>query len=198
MQVEEKTIAKEYRSLSMQEKVDMLAKTFGAKEGKVVSRPMFNNHPFPPSGDSLSRIYLQFDHSENKMKYLGSERTAIADTEKIQAPLVNQFFEKFNPENVERAKALALPALKELEELDNLMANAKRLNTYRLLSIELVNTASEKDHVHIGDYYAILDIGGKLYAHYDPDFNNEILRGTWDSNGVDYTRPVRTLSLIHI
>lgn len=153
-----------YKSLSMKEKVELIAQTFGRKTGKIGTSPCSGKWR------GTSDIFIEFDNGESLP--IGNAQTKKAKTKKMQSQCVDSTFIQYNPDFVKYVKTAALPALLQWEEKDNAVAAEKGLKPYTLLNIEFNTTGDYK-----GWYYVTLEIDGKIIAHITTNLSFSIKGG---------------------
>lgn len=157
-------IVKKYETLSMQDKIEQIALSFGATTGMVVTAPK-------EKWDSTTNVFIQFDNGRSLL--IGNPATPEARTKEVQEELVNAAFAKYNPEIINATKEFAFSILKEREAIDNAIAAEKGLKPYTLLSVEFNDGA----HGYMGWYYAMLEVDGTIRAHMETSLNDEIAGG---------------------
>lgn len=151
----------------MQEKINIIAKSFGATTGKISTCLC--------CGKWRGRSDISIDFDNGISFFIGNEATPKAKTQKVQNTYLDMMLEKYNPEVIEKRKADAYKILKKREVLDNNIAKSLGLKEYKLLSVEF----NKKLHDScIGWYYIILSIDGKIHAHITTDLDYQIANGT--------------------
>lgn len=155
----------------MQGKIRMIAQTFGAVSGKIVTAPCRGKWR------GASDISIRFDNG--KSLYLGTRTTSAARTAKAQNELVNNCFLQYNPEIVAVTKAVALAALREREVVDNAIAAQKGAKPYTVLNVELCDGVSDENgsSSYIGWYYVTVAVDGKIRAHLETNSHYAIANG---------------------
>lgn len=158
-------IYKRYEGLSLQEKIDVIAKTFGAKTGVI--------HTSPCTGKwrGTSDMTLQFDNGVSY--FIGNHLTPKTKTVKVRTECVNTTLKWNNPEIVEATKEAALPMLLWREVKDNEIAAQKGLKPYKVLNVEFINSGDQ----YLGWYYVTLAVGEKILAHIETTLFHEISDG---------------------
>ena len=150
-------IAKRYETLSMQEKIGVIAQAFGCTSGTIETSPCTGKWR------GTSDISIRFDNGSSL--FLGNHMTRQAKTKKVQQELVDSALVRYNPEIIRVAKETAYTALKERELQDNAIAGEKGLKPYTLLNVEFNDGTDQQSSGYIGWYYATLAVDGKnLYA----------------------------------
>lgn len=162
-------IAKQYTDLSMQEKIDVIARTFGAKTGHIKTSPCSGKWR------GTSDISICFDNDARI--FIGNLRTPEAKKAKIQNEYVNYTVTRYNPEIVSLTKETALRALRKREERDNAIAAEKGLKPYTVLNVELCEGINGKESEYIGWYYVTIAVDGKIHAHLETGLNHDISFG---------------------
>ena len=162
-------IAKGYESLSMQEKVDMIARTFGYTSGKIETSPCTGKWR------GTSDISIRFDNGT--ALFIGNERTRQAKSAKVQNEYINATLTRYNPEIVAATKEAALAPLRAREAKDNEIAAQKGLKPYTLLNVELNDGSDDNSSGYIGWYYVTLAVDGKICTHLETGLNYGIADG---------------------
>ena len=162
-------IAKKYETLPLQEKIDIIAQSFGCTSGKIETSPCTGKWR------GTSDISIKFDNGASL--FIGNHRTPQAKTQKIQNEYVNSALVRYNPEIIKATKEAATSALRKRETKDNEIAAQKGLKPYTLLNVELNDGTDEKSSGHMGWYYVTLAIGDKIHALIETGLNYAILDG---------------------
>ena len=162
------SIYDKYAGLPMQEKIDVIAQTFGCKTGKI--------HTSACTGKwrGTSDMFIRFDNGETL--FIGNRLTPDAKKAEVRAECVNGMLARYNPEIVQVTKETALPALLRREAMDNEIAAQKGLKPYKILNVEL-NTVAEKNGCYLGWYYVTLAVDGRICTHMEPGLNHAIADG---------------------
>ena len=153
----------------MQEKIDVIARTFGAKTGHIKTSPCSGKWR------GTSDISICFDNDARI--FIGNLRTPEAKKAKIQNEYVNYTVTRYNPEIVSLTKETALRALRKREERDNAIAAEKGLKPYTVLNVELCEGINGKESEYIGWYYVTIAVDGKIHAHLETGLNHDISFG---------------------
>lgn len=148
LEEERTTLATQYTTLPLKEKVDVLAKTFGYEHGILKTKPCRRKWR------GYSDIFVEFE-PETEL-FLGAQTTKNAKLKGVQNKLIDEVLKLYNPEIVELTKQKALKILKKLEKRDNKIATKNNLMTYKLIDVNLCNHGS-----YLGSYYVKLSINGK-------------------------------------
>ena len=150
MDLQEKAaeIFKKYESLSMREKIGVIAQAFDCTSGEIKTSPCSGKWR------GTSDIFIEFDNGA--FLAIGNERTAQAKTAKGQNTCVSAILLRYNPEIVTMAKETALDALRKREVVDNVIAAQNGLKPYTLLNVELNNGVDNQGRQHMGWYYVTL------------------------------------------
>lgn len=159
-------IAKRYETLSMQEKIGIIAQAFGCTSGTIETSPCTGKWR------GTSDISIRFDNGGSL--FLGNHITRQARTKKVQQELVDSALVRYNPEIIRIAKETAYTALKERELQDNTIAAEKGLKPYTLLNVEFNDGADQQSSGYIGWYYATLAVDGKICTHLETGLNHDI------------------------
>ena len=162
-------IAKGYEKLSLQEKIDIIAKSFNCMTGKIETSPCTGKWR------GTSDISIKFDNGTSLA--IGNHRTPQAKTLKVQNEYVNSALVRYNPEIIKATKEAAIDALRKWETKDNEIAAQKGLKPYTLLNVELNDGTDEKSGGYMGWYYVTLAIDGKIHSHIETGLNYAILDG---------------------
>ena len=167
LQIKAIEIAKQYQGLPLQEKLNIIAQTFGCATGKIETSPCTGKWR------GTSDISIRFD--KGMSIFIGNELTPKAKTLRVQNERVNNTLVWYNPEIVGITKETALPALRQREANDNAIAAEKGLKPYTLINVELHD--GTKDGGYIGWYYVTLAVDGKIFAHLESGLNHDISHG---------------------
>ncbi|NBK79556.1 hypothetical protein D5272_13410 [bacterium D16-76] len=167
LQIKAIEIAKQYQGLPLQEKLNIIAQTFGCATGKIETSPCTGKWR------GTSDISIRFD--KGMSIFIGNELTPKAITLRVQNERVNNTLVWYNPEIVGITKETALPALRQREANDNAIAAEKGLKPYTLINVELHD--GTKDGGYIGWYYVTLAVDGKIFAHLESGLNHDISHG---------------------
>lgn len=162
-------IAEKYDSLSMQDKINLIAQSFDCTSGEIKTSPCTGKW------HGSSDVSIQFDNG--KSLFIGNHRTPAAKTKRVQQEFVNSAFVQFNPEIISAAKETALPALLEREAKDNAIAEQKGLKPYTLLNVEFNDGTDDKSSGYMGWYYVTLAVDGKICSHMETGLNHDIAGG---------------------
>ena len=169
LQQKAQKIADQYKDLPLQDKIDMIAQTFGCETGEIYTSPCTGKWR------GTSDMSIRFDNGTSL--FIGNHPTPKAKTVKVQTECVNRALVQYNPEIVKATKEAALPALLQREAKDNEIAAQKGLKPYTLLNVEFNDGADEKTGGYIGWYYVTLAVDGKIYAHLETGLNHDIASG---------------------
>ncbi len=159
-------IAKKYEGLSMQDKIGIIAQTFGCTSGKIETSPCSGKWR------GTSDMSIRFDNGISL--FLGNERTPQTKSKKVRSEYVNATLKWYNPEIAAATKEAAIPALRKREAKDNTIAAQKGLKPYTVLNVEL----SDGTGGYIGWYYVTLAVDGKIHAHLETGLAHSIVSGT--------------------
>ena len=161
--------AKGYEKLSMQERIGIIAQSFGCTSGRIGTSPCTGKWR------GTSDISIKFDNGTSL--FIGNHRTPQAKTAKVQNECINSALVRYNPEIIKATKEAATSALRKREAKDNEIAAQKGLKPYTLLNVELNDGTDEKSSGHMGWYYVTLAVGGKIHSHIETGLNYAILDG---------------------
>ena len=162
-------IAKGYEKLPLQDRIDVIARTFGCTTGKIETSPCRGKWR------GTSDISIRFDNGASLC--IGNYRTPKAKTFKVQSECVNAVLVRYNPEIVQATKEAAIPALLRREEKDNAIAAEKGLKPYTVLNVELYDGTDDQSSGYIGWYYATLAVDGKICTHIETGLHFGIMGG---------------------
>jgi len=162
-------IFKRYEKLDLQDKINVIAKTFGYATGKI------NTSLCAGKWRGTSDIFIEFERGGRL--YIGNHRTTKAKTMKAQRVCVDSFLRRYNPEIVQITKEAAVPALLKREEIDNEISVQKGLKPYTVLNVELSNGSAEMIDGYLGWYYVTLAVDGKIRAHMETGLCYDIANG---------------------
>lgn len=167
-------IAERYNDLTLQEKINVIAQTFGCKTGKICTTPCTGKWR------GTSDVSIHFDNG--LPLFIGNALTPKAKTKKVQTEYVNGALIRFNPEIVQVTKEVALPVLLRREIKDNEIAAQKGLKPYTLLNVEFNDRPDEQTMGYMGWYYVTLAVGGKICTHLETGLNYDIADGKVSDN----------------
>jgi len=162
-------IAKKYEGLPMQDKIEIIARTFGCKSGQIEVSPCYRKWR------GTSDLFLRFDNGTSFG--ISNEPTAQAVRASVQNERINSLVARYNPEIVAVTKETALAALRKRESRDNAIAAQKGLKPYTVLNVELHDGAEPRGAGYIGWYYVTLAVDGKIRAHLESGLAYEIAYG---------------------
>lgn len=163
------SIYEKYAGFSLQEKIDVIAQTFGCRTGKLHTFPCYSS-----KWRGTSDMFIRFDNGE--ALFIGKRLTPDANKAEVRAECVNGMLARYNPEIVQVTKETALPALLRREAMDNEIAAQKGLKPYKILNVEL-NTVAEKNGCYLGWYYVTLAVDGKIRTHLETGLCHAIADG---------------------
>ena len=161
-------IAKGYEKLPLQDRIDVIARTFGCTTGKIETSPCRGKWR------GTSDISIRFDNGASLA--IGNYRTPKAKTVKVQSECVNAVLVRYNPEIVQATKEAAVAALLRKEVKDNAIAAQKGLKPYTFLNVELHDGADGKGG-YMGWYYVTLAVDGKICTHLETGLAHDIASG---------------------
>ena len=162
-------IAEKYEALSTQEKIGVIAQTFGGTAGRIETSPCTGKWR------GTSDISIRFDNGASL--FLGNRLTPKAKTAAVQRELVNDTLLRYNPEIVSATKEAALASLMEREAKDNAIAAQKGLKPYTLLNVEFNDGADSQSSGYMGWYYVTLAVDGNICSHIETGLNYDIADG---------------------
>ncbi len=161
-------IAKGYEKLPLQDRIDVVARTFGCTTGEIETSPCRGKWR------GTSDISIRFDNGASLA--IGNYRTPKAKTVKVQSECVNAVLVRYNPEIVQATKEAAAAALLRKEEKDNAIAAQRGLKPYTFLNVELHDGADGKGG-YMGWYYVTLAVDGKICTHLETGLAHDIASG---------------------
>ena len=162
-------IARGYEKLSMQERIDIIAQSFGCTSGKIETSPCTGKWR------GTSDIFIRLDNGTSLP--IGNRRTPQAKTAKIQNEFINSALARYNPKIIKATKEAAIDALRQREIKDNEIAAQKGLKPYTLLNVEFNDGTDEKSSGHMGWYYVTLAVGNEIHPHMETGLHHAILDG---------------------
>jgi len=144
--------------MTTQEKINIIASTFGANHGIKTWKRCRGKYA------GTVDYSITFDNGE-KIYVHNSSSGKIFDR------CVNELYELYNPDTVLDTKMTALNLLRERSALDNAIAEQMGLLPHEVLSVE-INTAEKNGS--LGRYYVVLKIGDNIVNHHDTVTNYDI------------------------
>ena len=162
-------IAQRYEKLPLQDRLNMIAETFGCKTAKLVTSPCGGKWR------GTSDISIIFDNGSSLG--VGNYRTPEAKTVKAQNECVNNTLARYNKEIVSEKIELATAALSKREVEDNAVAAEKGLKPYTFLNVELNDGSDPKSGGYMGWYYVTLAVDEKIIALVETGLSSDIDRG---------------------
>jgi len=169
LQAKADEIVKKYESLPLQDKIRVIAQTFGCTSGQIEISPCGGKWR------GTSDMSIRFDNGASLC--IGNARTSLAQTAPVQSEYVTAVLARYNPEIVAMAKSAALTALKEQEIRDNLIAAQKGLKAYTVLNVELNDGTDSRSSGYMGWYYVTLAVDGNIHAHLESGLAYDIASG---------------------
>lgn len=163
--IKEQNFYEKYQNLPLEEKLSVIAKSFGYKKGYIERRLCRRKWR------GYTDMFISF--SDNLQLYIGTGLTPETRKKSFQIELVNVALAKYNPEMVEYCKKSAWNNLKKLEILDNAIAAEKGLKPYTLCDIELHNLTSD----FAGWYQVRLLVDDKITVFKETGLNYAIKNG---------------------
>jgi hypothetical protein len=162
-------IAQSFAHLPLQERIDIIAQTFGGKTASVETSLCTGKWR------GTSDISIVFDNGASL--FIGNRRTPEAKKKSTISQYVNKMLEIFNPQTVAEAKRNAYAALLEQERKDNKAAEQRGLKPYKVLTVEMNDGRGAKTGGYIGWYYVTLEVGGRIFGHLTTNLMSDISRG---------------------
>ena len=162
-------IAKAYESLSLQERLDVIAQTFGYHTAHV------ETHLCGGKWRGTSDISIRLDNGVSL--FIGNRRTPEAKKPSVISGYVNDTLARYNPETVAIAKRQAAIALMKREAADNAAAAERGLKPYTVLTVEMNDGKNSSTGGYLGWYYATLAVDGKIFGMMESGLNHDVARG---------------------
>ena len=163
-------IVKQYETLSVQDKINVIAQTFGCTTGALETSPCTGKWR------GTSDISIRFDNGVSL--FLGNQSTPKAKTAKTQNEYVTAALTRYNPEIVSITKEAALASLRKREVRDNEIAAQKGFKPYSLLNVEINDGTDPRSSGYFGWYYVTLAVDGKILTHLESGLAHDIASGT--------------------
>jgi hypothetical protein len=168
-------IAKNYENLPLQERLNIIAQTFGYKSANI------ETHPCTGKWRGTSDISINLSNGQAAL-FIGNERTPEAKKASTISKCVNNALAKYNPQIVAEAKQRAAIALMERERADNAVAAELGLKPYTLLNVELNDGSNSKTGGYLGWYYVTAAVDGKIFGLCESNLNSDIARGEFNNH----------------
>ncbi|WP_298035246.1 LPD25 domain-containing protein [uncultured Dysosmobacter sp.] len=162
-------IAKGYENLPLQDRINIIAQTFGCTTGQIETSPCRGKWR------GTSDMSIRFDNGTSL--FIGNFRTPKAKTVKVRSECINSVLVQYNPEIVQATKEASLDALMKRAEKDNAVAAEKGLKPYTVLNVELYDGTDDQSSGYIGWYYATLAVDGKICTHIETGLHYDIMGG---------------------
>ena len=163
-------IAKQYENLPLQEKVNIIAQTFGCTTGTIKTSPC--------SGKWRGTSDVSIRFNDGTSLSIGNHLTPKSKTVKVQTEFVNAALVQYNPQIVAATKEASIAALMERETHDNKIAAEKGLKPYTFLNVEFCDGIDDKRSSYRGWYYVTIAVDGKIHAHLETGLYHDISHGT--------------------
>lgn len=171
-------IAKRYEILPLQDRINIIAETFGCKTASIRTSPC--------TGKWRGTSDISIDLDNGASLFIGNHRTPQAKTARVQNECVNGALASYNPQVVSEIKTRAIPALLKREAEDNAIAAQKGLKPYTFLNVELNDGSDEQSGGHLGWYYATVAVDGKIFALVETGLNYDIAQGVLSESRPNY------------
>lgn len=163
-------LAQQYEKRPLQEKINIIAETFGCKTGSIKTSLC--------SGKWRGTSDISIELDNGKSLFVGNYRTPQAKTAKAQNECVKKALAQYHPEIVSELKALATATLLEREGKDNAIAEQKGLKPYTFLNVEMNDGSNQKGSDYLGWYYITLAVDDKVFGFIESGLSHNIERGT--------------------
>ena len=171
-------IAQRYEKLSLQDRINIIAETFGCKTADIRTSPCTNKWR------GTSDISLELDNGSSL--FIGNCRTPQAKTARVKNEYVNTILAQYNPEILAEIKARITPLLLKREAEDNAIAVQKGLKPYTFLNVEINDGSEKQSGSHLGWYYVTVAVNGKILAFVETGLSYGIARGVLSESRPDY------------
>lgn len=168
-EIKKKEFYDQYKNLPMEEKINVIAKSFGYLEGHIKRKVCYGRWK------GYTDMFISF--SDDFQLYIGTRRTQDTRKKSVQKELVDVMLLTYNPEMVEYCKKVAWDNLKKLEVYDNAIATEQGLKPYTLYDIELDNKISD----FAGWYQVRLLVDGKTVVFRETGLKYAIRDGYTES-----------------
>ena len=165
--------AEAHANLPLQERLNIIAETFGYTTASV------ETHPCTGKWRGTSDIAIVFDDDKATL-FIGNERTPDAKKASVISECVNNALAKYNPQTVAEAKQRAGIALMERERADNAIAAEHGLKQYKFLNVELNDGSNSITGGYLGWYYVTVAVDGKIFGLCESGLNSDIARGEFE------------------
>jgi antirestriction protein ArdC len=162
-------IARRYENLPLQDRLNIIAETFGCKTASITTSPCTGKWR------GTSDISIVFDNGASLP--VGNYRTPQAKTVRVQNECVNNALASYNPEIVSETKERAIAPLLKQEAADNEVAAQMGLKPYTFLNVELNSGSDEASGGHLGWYFVTLAVDGEIVTHIETGLESDISRG---------------------
>ena len=171
-------IARRYENRPLQDRINIIAETFGCKTASIRTTPC--------TGKWRGTSDISLDLDNGASLFIGNHRTPQAKTARVQNECVNGTLASYNPEILAEIKARTVPALLKREAEDNAIAAQKGLKPYTFLNIEMNDGSDKQSGGYIGWYYATVAVDGKIFALVETGLNYDIARGVLSESRPNY------------
>ncbi len=168
-------IAKQHEALPLDERLGLIARTFGCKQARVETSDCGGKW------QGYTDIYIVFDNGLNIG--IGNCPTPQAKSADTVNGFVNDTLARYHPDIVKEAKERATAAFLECEAADNLIAAKKMLIPYTFLNVELIDGSDNAYAGYMGWYYVTLAVEGKIFGHLESGLASDISCGTVAGRG---------------
>lgn len=143
--------------INLEEKLELLAQTFGYPNATIEVRPCRGKWR------GNSDMFVNFNGNN---LYIGNGVTKKVKTKTVQNEWLDDALHFYNPMIVKYTIREALASLKVMEEYDSEKALEMGLKPYKLVDVKL-----QTEGVYLGWYYVVLEIDGKIRNHIERDLN---------------------------
>jgi len=171
-------IARRYENRPLQDRINIIAETFGCKTASIRTTPC--------TGKWRGTSDISLDLDNGASLFIGNHRTPQAKTARVQNECVNGTLANYNPEILAEIKTRTVPALLKREAEDNAIAAQKGLKPYTFLNIEMNDGSDKQSGGYLGWYYATVAVDGKIFALVETGLNYDIARGVLSESRPNY------------
>jgi hypothetical protein len=166
-------IAKTYANLPLQDRLDIIAQTFGCKTARV------ETHPCTGKWRGTSDMSVVLDNGSSL--FIGNRRTPEAKKAATISEYVNNTLGVYNPETVAEAKQKAIIQLMEREATDNAVATERGLKPYKILNVELNDGSYHESGGYLGWYYVTVEVEDKIFGLLETGLCHDIARNEFEN-----------------
>ncbi|MDL2232170.1 ssDNA-binding domain-containing protein [Ruminococcaceae bacterium OttesenSCG-928-L11] len=162
-------IAKSFEALPLQERLNIIAQTFGYETAQMKIRPC--------GGKWRGTSDIAITMGNGVSLFIGNETTSKAKNPDVISEYINSTLAKYNPQTVAEAKRRAYVALIKREAADNAIAAERGLKPYTVLNVELADGKNPQADGYLGWYYITVAVEDKIFGLLESGLNSDIARG---------------------